>query len=97
MVGLESQNHHSSEKRHGGTVRGDPGPRHAGGLASRFSMILSVASLICEDGKCLLLVPSCSWHSCSVLAKVKVGTLEMDGSSVPARAQHCRPGSRMTR
>lgn len=79
MVGLESQNHHSSEKRHGGTVRGDPGPRHAGGLASRFSMILSVASLICGNGKCLLLVPSCSWHSCSVLAKVKVGLWKWTG------------------
>lgn len=62
-----------------GTVRGDPGSRYAGGFESRFSMILMVAAFICEDGKCCW----CSWHSCSVLAKEKVGLWEWTGGSQP--------------
>lgn len=77
-----------------GTLRGDPGPRHAGGLASRFSMILlfllsarteSVVGSLVFLAQLLSFGQSEGW------------TLEMDGSSIPARAQHCRSVSRMTR
>lgn len=74
-------------------MRGDPGPRYAGGFESRFSMILMV-SFICVDGKCLLLVFLAELLS---FGQSEGWTLGMDGSRIPAKAQDCRPRSRMTR
>lgn len=76
-----------------GTVRGDPGPRYAGGFESRFSMILMVASFICVDGKCLLVFLA----QLLSFGQSEGWTLGMDRSRIPAKAQPCRPRSCVTR